>query len=287
MKLLALVPRPNQPGDTDNYFNVGTQRFNRNNLDAKVNWNRNTKHQVWFKYSVMDALVHGDFGLGAGRWGMFVRRWRRRRPHAGPDRRHRANLHLLAHLPVGRDARLDPIRPEREVSGSRHQLRIGHTGNSGTNGPDPRESGMPAFNPGSDYSTLGNTEGWNPLFRNDQSYTFNSNASWMKGAHEIRFGFDFVHHLMNHWQPELGDGPRGSFSFGNRITALNPAAIASDVGFQGGTPSFENGWNGLAGFLLGTPTSSGKSTSSSRWTAWRTNTPLRSRPVARHLQADP
>src|SRR2546427_310222 len=74
----------------------------------------------------------------------------------------------------------------------------------------------------------------------------------MKGAHEIRFGFDFLHHLMNHWQPELGDGPRGAFTFGNAVTALNPATIASSVGFQGGTPSFENPWNGLAGFLLGT-----------------------------------
>lgn len=111
----------------------------------------------------------------------------------------------------------------------------------------------------SDYSTLGNTEGWNPLWRNDQSYTFNTNASWMKGSHEIRFGFDFLHHLMNHWQPELGDGPRGSFSFGSAVTALNPAALAASGGFQGGTPSFENGWNSLAGFLLGTPTHVGKS----------------------------
>ena len=35
----------------------------------------------------------------------------------------------------------------------------------------------------------------------------------MKGAHEIRFGFDNVHHLMNHWQLELGEGPRGAFYF--------------------------------------------------------------------------
>ena len=52
MKMLALVPLPNQPGDNDNYFNSGTQRLNRNNFDAKVNWNRNERHQVWFKYSV-------------------------------------------------------------------------------------------------------------------------------------------------------------------------------------------------------------------------------------------
>ena len=81
----------------------------------------------------------------------------------------------------------------------------------------------------------------------------------MKGTHDIRFGFDFVHHLMNHWQPELGEGPRGAFYFDPGVTALNPDALDADGGFQGGTPSFENDWNALAGFLLGTPTCSGKS----------------------------
>jgi hypothetical protein len=43
------------------------------------------------------------------------------------------------------------------------------------------------------------------------------------------------------------------------VTALNPEALDAEVGFLNGTPSFENDWNGLAGFLLGTPTASGKS----------------------------
>ncbi len=128
----------------------------------------------------------------------------------------------------------------------------------GTNGPDVKESGLPAFYI-SDYSSLGNTEGWNPLFRNDQSFTANANASWMKGKHEIRFGLEYLHHLMNHWQPELGQGPRGAFGFDPGITALNPDALGSSVGFQGDTPSFENGWNGFAGFLLGASTYTGKS----------------------------
>ena len=38
--------------------------MNRNNVDAKVNWNRKDHHQLWFKYSVMNALVHGEPGLG-------------------------------------------------------------------------------------------------------------------------------------------------------------------------------------------------------------------------------
>jgi Carboxypeptidase regulatory-like domain/TonB dependent receptor-like, beta-barrel len=259
MKLLALVPRPNLPGDTDNYFNSGTQRLNRNNLDGKVNWNRNEKHNLWFKYSVMNALVHGDFGLG----------------QAGGECVCDGGVgdgHTLVQIAgIGQTY---TVSPNFLIDGTFGWTRFGQNvqtpdlgtnfgsevlGIPGTNGPDPRESGMPAFFI-SDYSTLGNQEGWNPLFRNDQSYTFNTNASWTKGAHEIRFGFDFLHHLMNHWQPELGEGPRGAFHFDSGITALNPEALDEDVGFKGGdTPSFEEGWNGFAGFLLGTPTASGKS----------------------------
>jgi hypothetical protein len=60
----GIQAQADQPGDVNNYYNSGTQRLNRNNLDAKINWNRTQKHQLWVKYSVMDALVQGDFGLG-------------------------------------------------------------------------------------------------------------------------------------------------------------------------------------------------------------------------------
>jgi hypothetical protein len=260
LKLLGLVPHANLAGDVNNFYNNATQRLNRNNFDAKINWNRNAKHQMFVKYSVMDALAHGDFGLGAA---------------GGPclcDGGGVGDGHTL--VQTAAIGQTYTVSPNFLIDGTLGWTRFGQNvkspdlgtnfglatlGIPGTNGPDPLESGLPAFSPGSDYSTLGNTEGWNPLLRNDQSYTFNTNASWVRGAHEIRFGLDFLHHLMNHWQPELGDGPRGAFSFGNAVTALNPSAIDSSVGFQGGTPSFENGWNGLAGFLLGAATHSGKS----------------------------
>lgn len=258
MKLLALVPHPNQPGDLSNYYNSGTQRFNRNNIDAKVNWNRSAKHQVWFKYSAMTALVSeapalgkamgpalGGGGVGDGHTLVQI---------AGIGQTYTLSPTFLI------DGTLGWTRFGQNVQSPDLGANFGRDilGIPGTNGPDPRESGMPAFNI-SDYTTLGNTEGWNPLWRNDQSYTFNANATWMKGVHEIRFGMDFLHHLMNHWQPELGDGPRGAFYFDPGVTALNPAALEATVGFQGGSPSFENGWNGLAGFLLGTPTATAKS----------------------------
>jgi hypothetical protein len=257
-KLLNLVPLPNLPGDSDNFFNSGNQPLNRNNVDAKINWNRNERHQLWFKYSVMDALVKGEFGLG----------------QAGGDCLCGGGLgagHTL--VQIGGMGQTYTVSPNFLIDGTFGWTRFGQNvtppdlgtnfgldvlGIPGTNGPDPRESGMPPFYI-SGYSDLGNNEGWNPLYRNDQSYTFNTNASWMKGTHDVRFGFDFVHHLMNHWQPELGEGPRGAFHFDSGVTALNPEAIEGEVGFQGDTPSFENDWNGLAGFLLGTPTASGKS----------------------------
>lgn len=257
-QVLDWVPLPNQSGDLNNYFNLGTQRFNRNNVDAKINWNRNEKHQIWGKYSVMTALVQGDYGLGQAGGSCLC------------DGGVGAGDTLVQIAGIGQTY---TVSPTFLIDGTLGWTRFGQAvtppdlgtnygsevlGLPGTNGPDPRESGLPAFYI-SDYSSLGNTEGWNPAFRNDQSYTFNTNANWMKGAHEIRFGFDFMHHLMNHWQPELGEGPRGAFGFDPGVTALNPAALEATAGFRGDTPSFENGWNGLAGFLLGTPTFSGKS----------------------------
>jgi hypothetical protein len=258
MKLLALVPKPNQPGDLNNFYNSSTQLLNRNNVDAKVNWNRSSSHQLWFKYSAMTALVHENPALGEAMG-----------PALGGGGV--GNGHTLVQIAgIGQTY---TVSPAFLIDGTLGWTRFGQNvqspdlgrnfgkdvlGIPGTNGPDPRESGMPAFNI-SDYTTLGNTEGWNPLWRNDQSYTFNTNASWMKSAHEIRFGFDFLHHLMNHWQPELGDGPRGAFYFNPGVTALNPAALEATVGFQRGVPSFENSWNGLAAFLLGTPAATAKS----------------------------
>jgi hypothetical protein len=258
MKMLALVPQPNLEGDNDNYVNTGIQPLNRNNIDTKVNWNRNERHQLWFKYSMMKAKVSGEFGLGPaggeclcggglGTGNTLVQ-------IAGIGQTYTVSPTFLIDGVFGWTRFGQDVHPPD--LGTNFGLDV--LGIPGTNGPDPRESGMPPLYV-SGYSALGNPEGWNPLFRNDQSFTGNANASWMKGKHDIRFGFDWVHHLMNHWQPELGEGPRGAFYFDPGVTALNPDALDASVGFAGDTPSFENDWNGLAAFLLGTPDVSGKS----------------------------
>jgi len=257
-KLLDLVPMPNQPGDLNNFFNSGTQVLNRNNADVKINWNRRDRHQLWYKYSVMNALVTADASLGKAGGPPLS--------DGGLGRGHT----LVQLAAIGQTYTVSPTflvdgvlgwtRFGQDVQQPDLQTKFGLDvmGIPGTNGPDWREGGMPRFDI-SGYTSLGYTETWNPLFRNDQSVTFNGNATWMKGVHEVRFGVDYLHHLMNHWQPELGGGPRGVFGFGSAITALNPSALRSTVGFQGPTPSFEREWNAVAAFLLGVPSSAAKS----------------------------
>src|SRR5258708_24911604 len=68
----------------------------------------------------------------------------------------------------------------------------------GTNGPDIRQSGFPIFNI-TGYSSLGNTDNWSPVERNDRVYTYAANLNWTRGAHSLRFGIDLINHQMNHW----------------------------------------------------------------------------------------
>ena len=61
---------------------------------------------------------------------------------------------------------------------------------------------------------------------------------------------DIVRHQLNHWQPEIGVGPRGPFTFNGNKTALRNAPT--------GTPA-PNQYNAFAAFLLGMPSKAQKS----------------------------
>jgi len=244
-RIQELIPAANQAGATANYFAAGTQGMNRDNFDIKINWNRNDAHAVWGKYSVMDAQVTCAFALGpAGGPGMC---------DGGPG----VGNTLVQLSTIGHTLTLSPsflidgtigwTRMGQNVKGPDFGTNFGleQFGIPGTNGPDIRQSGLPSFVM-SGYTTLGNNETWIPAFRNDQSYTGTTNAGWIKGSHDIRFGFEFVRHQLNHWQPERGGGPRGRFTFAGAVTALN------------GGPS-PNQFNSYAAFLLGLPGSMQKS----------------------------
>jgi hypothetical protein len=230
-----LLPLPNGASATNNYFIAGTPNLTRNQYDLKINYQRTDKHMIWGKYSIMDANVlataslgpAGGSGIGgdAGTGHTFVQLG--------------TIGHTLALSPnVVLDGTLGYTRMSQYVIGSDYGKNYGTDvlGIPGTNGPDIRQSGLPLFDFNT-YADIGQVNGWVPMFRTDESYTHTDNLSWTRGAHEFRFGFELIRYHLNHWQPELGAGPRGQFSFSGSTTATT-----------GYSP---NQFNEYASFLLG------------------------------------
>src|SRR5712664_3930969 len=223
-KILALIPPPTGPGNTANYFKSATQSLNRNNFDGKVDWNRTSRHSIFAKYSAMKSVFHGEPSLGQAIGDCAC--------DGGLG-----NFHSLVQLAtVGHTLTLSPTLVVDGNVGFTRMSEYGQTPDFGTNigsdvlgipgtnnGSDLRSSGIPFFSV-TGFADLGNPEGWNPAFRNDWSFTSSHNARWSHGKHQISAGTDIIHHHLNHWQPELGSGPRGEFDFGGSTTALNGGA---------------------------------------------------------------
>jgi len=244
-RILPLIPNPNNPtaNVTNNLFVNGVGKFDRNNYDAKANWNRNEKHTMFFKFSQLTALVGGQNGLGelvgsgvGGDAGL------------GDTKQYIGTVgtNYTISPTVLFDANFGMQQMDQQVLGSDFGRNYGTDvfGIPGTNGADPRYSGLPAFTFNT-FSGYGQLNTWMPTFRNDRSFTFTSNLTYVKNKHEFRFGFDMVRHQLNHWQPETAN-PRGSFDFSGNITANRGGVSANNL-------------NSFADFLLGQPTNINKS----------------------------
>ncbi len=234
-KLQSFFPLPNLPGASNNYFASAVPKFDRDYIDVKVNYNRSERHSIFAKYGHLAALVGGKpiFGVAGG-------------PAPGSDPGlgdTKINNGSLGHTyTVSPTVLIDGVfgyqRMEQTVKGSDYGTNYGaQLGIPGLNGPDLTQSGFPNISFNAPYNNMG-VPGWMPAFRTEESFTTSHNLSWTKGAHEFRFGFDGVLHRMNHFQPELGAGPRGSIAFDSGPTSLGPKGNGDQ-------------YNTYAAFLLG------------------------------------
>jgi hypothetical protein len=241
-QLLALYPLPNSGGTgagnlTNNYLREELRTTDRHNYDAKVNFNRTSAHQIWGKVSYLDAVVDDrTYFLGPD-------------PNAEGDGgiTHTTQITTGQTWTIGADVVWDATfgfaRQKQDVLGPDFQagnfgldvLRIPGTNDQGIG--DSRYAGYPRFQTG--FTDLGNFEGWMPIFRDERTYSFGTNATKLKGRHEFRAGYLMNFLYLTHWQPEL-DNPRGRFEFATNATALRGA------GAQTG-----NFYNQYAAFLLG------------------------------------
>ena len=210
-------PMPNAPGIDNNFKSAGAPPFARQQIDPKVNWNVNDKYSLWGKYSNMLAPVSGTaiFGEAGGP-----------APGGSPGNADtQVNLFTIGHTYTFSpnflyDGVVGFWRQDQAVL----PLDFGkdfNLGIPGVGGPDPRQKGFPNIRPG--YTAFG-SPGWQPLERVEQNWTTSQNFTYIKGAHQFRFGFDMIYLTLDHWQPELGGGPRGNIHFNGDVTALNGGA---------------------------------------------------------------
>jgi hypothetical protein len=229
-KIQNLAPLPNQPAPTDpfnlsgTYGAGGSLKLDRNNYDIKVNWVKTANLMIWGKLSRMDSPVRGAYVFGdlGG-------------PAIGTEGFGDTNVNIPT---FGYNYTFSPTFLMDGVFGySRFDQTVGIPGQDknvgldvwgipGTNGgrqyaDDPRYGGLPLIG-GFGFDSFGVAANWAPCFRNDRSYTYQTNFTKLSGAHEIRWGFEPRRHEMNHWQPEIGH-PRGNISVaGGAIRIAGP-----------------------------------------------------------------
>jgi Carboxypeptidase regulatory-like domain/TonB dependent receptor len=247
-----LYPRANTPGFgagglTNNYTRNETRTVDRKNYDMKFNFNRTQAHQLWGKYNFMDATVDdltnylGPDPNASGDGG-FTKVWS---VTGGQTWTLRPTLFLDTTFGFARQKQ-DVLGPDFDAGNfGLDVLGIPGTNDQNFAGQTFREryAGYPVFNTG--LAAVGNRDGWNPIFRDERTYSLAANVTKMKGRHDIRGGYSMVFLYLDHWQPE-SNNPRGNFNFAGNATAL-----------RGGQTS--NFYNTYAAFLMGLTSNVAKS----------------------------
>jgi hypothetical protein len=248
LELIKRLPPPTGPGFVNNYVSNGVAQFNRTNIDSKVNYNAGGKLTLFGRYSISptsiieppilgdaggDALNGGQNGTAPGRVQIAG---------FGGTYTFRPNLILDANVGYTRQ-RLGAENFDIDSNFGLDTLKI-----PGTNGPDRLQGGIPSFQI-SGWANLGNPNTGNPFLFRDNQYVGTANLSWLKGAHSLRFGFDYQNQQLNHFQPQGGtfQTVRGTFTFNGNSTRLQ----------NGPTPA-DTRYNSWADFLLGLPNTAGK-----------------------------
>jgi hypothetical protein len=262
-KIQGQAPLPNLPGTSqgtlNNFFSSGTEKLNRYNYDFKVNWNPASDLSIWGKYSRMDAMVDSNFvfgdlgGPGLARAGApEVTPTTVNIPTFGYTKTFSPTFLLDGTIAINR-MDMSGTYPGYGKNVGSDDWGIPNTNEPVVAGPGADRlkaacpsianggcySGMPTLSHG--FTAWGGTAGWQPHFYNERTFTYTTNATKIRGSHEIRWGFDMVRYQMDQWQPEVSGGPRGAISFSGDVT-----------GARGYTATYLNTY---ATFLLGLTTS--------------------------------
>ncbi len=258
--LTALLPALTRPTSFyNNYDAYGATTYSVDRWDWKVNYNPTQKAMIWGRYSISPMDIYAPLVLGAAGGDAF---------NGGNPGHAGGRVQVTA---AGLTYTLTPtmlidgnVGYTRQNIGANGDPQDGDYGTSvlhipGTNGVGPNYEGIPGFQIAS-IANIGNTNTGSPFQFRDNQYTSAINVTKIKGAHNIRAGFEYDHFALNHFQPQGGTfgTARGTFGFDGSLTALKGGAAINAVqpgSTLPGAPS--NSW---AQFLLGYPSETGKVT---------------------------
>ncbi len=242
--MAGLIPQPNQSVFPNNYLAIGNYSALRDNVDFKVNYNPSDKLQVFGRYSFSpyeffdppslgealgDATGGGQPGTAPG----LIQT-------AGIGGTYTVSPSVLVDANIGY-TRL-ALSAKNIDLGKNYGLDVLKI--PGTNGSDYLQSGIPRFTFNT-FSNIGNPNVSNPFQFRDPQYVATTNVAVNRGAHSLRFGFEYSKYDINHFQPQASNGPRGGFNFTGGLTSLS-----------GGSPTTP--YNSWGDFLLGLPQGMGK-----------------------------
>lgn len=251
-KLNSLIPSPNLPGVTNNYFASGGFLFDRHTLDTKVNWNVNSKLAAFGRFSFLHysdstPTVFGDKLLGQPIGGSS-------NPGVGNGETYSATFGgsytLSPTLVIDSYFGFTKQGTNAEPFGIGKNIGSDVLGIPGVNGSRKFESGWPEFDLDG-FATLGVDNNFMPYYRHDPQFQYVVNLNWIKGRHNFRFGADIYRQGLNQTQAEYVAGgfygAQGGFDFGRNVTALCQDPPVCSSGSQ------TNRINSFASFLLGLP----------------------------------
>jgi hypothetical protein len=251
--LTALLPALTRPTQfTNNYDAYGDTYSNRDNWDFKVNYNPTVKSMIWGRYSLSPMDIFAGLDLGPAGGDAF----NGGNPgHAGGRVQSTGAGFTYTFTPtVLMDGNVGYTRQNIGANGDPQDGDYGtdvlHI--PGTNGIGPNYEGIPSFQV-TGVNNIGNANTGSPFLFRDNQYTTSINLSKVKGAHSLRFGFEYNKYALNHFQPQGGTfgTARGTFGFDGTLTALEGGPTVN----LNGVPA--NSW---AQFLLGYPSHVGKIT---------------------------
>ena len=208
----------------NNYVSTGSAKLDRDTVDVKINYVPNDRTMIFGRYSISPTTLYDPpvlgLAMGGATGGGQVGTAPSRIQSAGLGGTYTISPAMVLDVSAG-------YTRQRLGATYAPDLDLGDYGVKtlqipGTNGDTYLTGGTPAFLV-TNWNAMGNSDTGNPFLFRDNQYVANTNLSWMKGRHGLRFGVEHSRSGMNHYQPQGGafGTPRGSFNFAGSVTALN------------------------------------------------------------------